>query len=89
MFYLYPAWGSDTAGTWKDDLYTMEVVFMDTLLVTVPFPALVKLTKKEQFSMITDSEAILKATRFARVSTRTQQEISMMFCSRVLQSSIH
>jgi len=34
---IYPAWGSDTPGTWVDDLYTMEVVFMDTLIATVPF----------------------------------------------------
>jgi AAA+ superfamily predicted ATPase len=37
VYYTYPAWGSDTPGTWKNDTYTMEVVFMDTLIATVPF----------------------------------------------------
>jgi hypothetical protein len=34
---IYPSWGSDTPGTWKNDTYTMEVVFMDNLIATVPF----------------------------------------------------
>ena len=36
-YFLYPAWGSDAPGIWKNDTYTMEVVFMDTLIATVPF----------------------------------------------------
>lgn len=34
---VYPAWGSDTPGTWKDEGYTMEVVFMDKLVATTTF----------------------------------------------------
>lgn len=34
---VYPSWGSESPGTWKDDTYTLEVVFMDTLIATVPF----------------------------------------------------
>ena len=30
-------WGSTTVGGWKDDHYTVEVVFMDTLVALVPF----------------------------------------------------
>ncbi len=37
LFTTYPAWGSDTPGIWRDDSYTMEVVFLDTLIATVPF----------------------------------------------------
>lgn len=38
QFYtLYPAWGSDLPGSWKDEMYTLEVVFLDTLIATVPF----------------------------------------------------
>ncbi len=37
LYTLYPAWGSETPGTWKDDAYIMEVVFMDQLIATVPF----------------------------------------------------
>lgn len=34
---IYPGWGGDTPGRWDNDLYTMEVVFLDQLLATVPF----------------------------------------------------
>jgi hypothetical protein len=37
LYTIFPSWGSDTAGTWKNDTYTMEVVFMDNLIATVPF----------------------------------------------------
>lgn len=30
-------WGSDTKGTWFEDAYTCELVFMDTLIAVVPF----------------------------------------------------
>jgi AAA+ superfamily predicted ATPase len=36
-FTLYPAWGSETPGTWKDESYTMEVVFLDNLVATTAF----------------------------------------------------
>ncbi|HZY78206.1 MAG TPA: AAA family ATPase [Cyclobacteriaceae bacterium] len=58
---LYPAWGSDTAGTWKDDTYTMEVVFMDNLIATVPF-RVGEAVEEGGVSIITDPDAMLKAT---------------------------
>ncbi len=30
-------WGSDETGTWKDDKYILDVVFMDTLVVSLSF----------------------------------------------------
>jgi hypothetical protein len=37
MYTIYPGWGGDTPGRWKNDSYTMEAVFMDNLIATVPF----------------------------------------------------
>lgn len=37
LYTVYPSWGNDVVGTWKNDTYVMEVVFMDNLLATVPF----------------------------------------------------
>ncbi len=37
LFTFDSGWGSETAGTWKDDKYTVEIVFMDTLVALVPF----------------------------------------------------
>jgi SpoVK/Ycf46/Vps4 family AAA+-type ATPase len=61
LYYLYPAWGSDTPGTWKDDTYTMEVLFMDTLIATVPF-RVGEVNEEGSVSIITDSEAMFKTT---------------------------
>lgn len=30
-------WGTESSGSWKDDKYTAEIVFMDTLVALVPF----------------------------------------------------
>lgn len=37
VYTLFPGWGGDAPGRWKSDQYTMEVVFLDTLIATVPF----------------------------------------------------
>lgn len=36
-FILFPGWGGETPGRWSKDYYTMEIVFLDKLLATVPF----------------------------------------------------
>lgn len=58
LYTLYPAWGSDTPGTWVDDLYTMEVVFMDNLIATVPF-RVGEAPEEGSVSVITDVSKIL------------------------------
>lgn len=30
-------WGSKEGGTWRDDKYTVEIIFMDTLIAIIPF----------------------------------------------------
>lgn len=37
VFTFDAGWGSEAAGSWKDDKYTVEIVFMDTLVAMVPF----------------------------------------------------
>jgi AAA+ superfamily predicted ATPase len=37
VYTLFPGWGGESPGRWSQDFYTMEVVFMDKLLATVPF----------------------------------------------------
>ena len=37
IYTIHPGWGGDTPGRWKSDSYSMEVVFMDNLIATVPF----------------------------------------------------
>ncbi len=37
VFEVSEGWGSDKAGGWKDNKYTVEIVFMDTLVAVAPF----------------------------------------------------
>ncbi len=37
VYTIFPGWGGDAPGRWKSDMYTMEVVFLDTLIAAVPF----------------------------------------------------
>jgi len=34
---LYAGWGNDTPGRWSNDNYSLEIVFMDNLIATVPY----------------------------------------------------
>lgn len=59
VYNLYPSWGSDSPGTWKDDAYTMEVVVMDTLIATVPF-RVGDVSEEGAVSVITDAGNVAK-----------------------------
>ena len=84
---LYPAWGSDAAGTWKDDTYTMEVVFMDNLIATVPF-RVGDVNEEGAVSIITDAEKMLKGQQ-PRPPLNQATRASTIFCSKASPSSTH
>jgi hypothetical protein len=70
VYTCYPGWGGDTPGRWNSDSYTMEVVFMDRLIATIPF--LVGDTFEEgQVVTLTDVGQVLKQTAQAAASTST------------------
>ncbi|HXC03975.1 MAG TPA: AAA family ATPase, partial [Bacteroidia bacterium] len=71
------AWGTDTPGSWKDDKYTVEIVFMDTLLAVIPFetgaedvPGTV-----EVLTGTTGSATILKQEENPTVQPETLEEL--------------
>ena len=37
VYTVYAGWGGESPGRWKSDSYTMEVVFLDNLIATIPF----------------------------------------------------
>lgn len=37
IYTAYAGWGSPVAGTWFNDSYNLEIMFMDTLIATIPF----------------------------------------------------
>jgi AAA+ superfamily predicted ATPase len=56
---VHAGWGGDSPGRWKSDAYTVEVVFMDNLIATVPFQ--VGETFEEGVaSLITDTGQLFK-----------------------------
>lgn len=61
LYTVYPSWGSDTPGTWKDDAYTLEVVFMDALIATVPF-RVGEQAAEGQVRVITDPSLVIDHT---------------------------
>lgn len=53
-------WGNDTPGSWKDDKYSLEIVFMDTLIASVTFESVA--TEEEG-----EPELFLGTPQFAKV----------------------
>jgi AAA+ superfamily predicted ATPase len=61
LYTVYPAWGSDSPGTWKNDTYTMEIVFMDTLIASVVFNV-EEAFEEGNVNVATDTFQVLKQT---------------------------
>ncbi|GHN00645.1 hypothetical protein WSM22_21340 [Cytophagales bacterium WSM2-2] len=59
IYTINPGWGGDTPGRWKSDSYTMEVIFMDTLIATVPFQV-GDAFDEGQAAVITDTAQLFK-----------------------------
>ncbi len=72
---LYPGWGSETAGRWKNDFYSMEAVFLDTLIATVPFKV-GEVFEEGQVPLITDADQLIKqASQSTSIAGKTQDDI--------------
>lgn len=54
VFSVNAGWGSADAGTWVEDNYTMEVVFMDEVVAVIPFSI-----SKKDIERISEYEALL------------------------------
>lgn len=37
VYTIFNGWGGNTPGRWESDAYTLEIIFMDNLIATVPF----------------------------------------------------
>ena len=75
---IYPGWGGDTPGTWKGDLYTMEVVFMDTLIATVAFEVGDK-SEEGGVAVITDLGKILQQATQSISSSANKELDDILF----------
>ncbi|MCK6616415.1 MAG: AAA family ATPase [Cyclobacteriaceae bacterium] len=68
VYNLYPSWGNDVPGSWKTDTYTMEVVFMDTLIASVVFQV-GDSAQEGTVALITDPNQFAKSTTLANPLT--------------------
>ncbi|MFN4082391.1 MAG: AAA family ATPase [Bacteroidia bacterium] len=57
-------WGSDTKGTWGSDEYTVEIIFMDQIIISTPFEV------GEEF--IEEGRTIIKEPKIKSVQAKTK-----------------
>lgn len=59
VYTIYAGWGSEVPGRWKNDAYTVEIVFMDNLIATVPF-TMGATNEEGESTMITNIGQVMK-----------------------------
>jgi SpoVK/Ycf46/Vps4 family AAA+-type ATPase len=76
IYTIHPGWGGDTPGRWKSDSYSMEVVFMDSLIATVPFQV-GETFDEGQAAVITDTTKLFSsaATSVAPSSNKSLDDV--------------
>lgn len=77
VYTIYPGWGGEAPGRWKSDAYTMEVVFMDSLIATVPFQ--VGETFEEGAATILDSTQTVKQSTQAATTSANKTLDDILF----------
>jgi AAA+ superfamily predicted ATPase len=74
---IHAGWGGETPGRWAADSYTLEIVFMENIIATVPF--LVGEAHEEgQSAVITDIGQIIKQAAGTTSNTPTQSHDDLL-----------
>ncbi len=68
LYSAYASWGSEYAGTWLKDTFTLEVIFLDNLIATIPFEV-GEVFEEGTVALITEPTQLIKSDG----STETQQ----------------
>ncbi len=68
VYTAYASWGNQVPGSWMDDSYTLEVIFMDTRIATIPFQV-GDAFEEGAPDVITDKQPFLKQTTHLTSST--------------------
>lgn len=74
IYTLDPSWGSEVPGSWKNDSYTLEVVFMDTLIATVPFQV-GEAIQEGNVNVLTNAADLVKATAAQPAASSTNKPL--------------
>jgi SpoVK/Ycf46/Vps4 family AAA+-type ATPase len=78
VYTLYPGWGNNAPGRWGNDNYTVEVVFLDNLLATVPFSIGERLIEGNP-TIISGQEIISKAMQPNTASNATKTNEDLLY----------
>ena len=72
----FAGWGNQVPGSWHNDMYTVEILFLDTLLATIPFQV-GDAVEEGHVQVITDRDQMLnvKAAVAAEADNRTPEMI--------------
>lgn len=76
IYSAFAGWGNQVPGSWHNDVYTVEIIFLDTLLATVPF-TVGDMTEEGHVQVITEKDQMMniKAAANAGPDTRTLETI--------------
>ncbi len=78
IYTIYAGWGGDTPGRWSNDNYTLEVVFLDNIIATIPFPIADKF-EEGGVSMITDSGQVIKQAAAASQNNTNKNPDDLLY----------
>lgn len=79
LIYTFDAgWGSESAGSWKDDKYTVEIVFMDTLVALVPFIMGDSSEEGVMTPMVTSEQVLTEANRINADPEKPEETIDQL-----------
>lgn len=76
VYPLYASWGNQNPGTWFKDSYTLEVIFLDQLIATIPFEV-GDVFGEGEVEVITDMEQMIRHAAGGEGGTKakTNEEI--------------
>jgi SpoVK/Ycf46/Vps4 family AAA+-type ATPase len=79
LIYTFDAgWGSESAGSWKDDKYTVEIVFMDTLVALVPFEMGDNCEEGVMTPLISTEQVLTEATTITAEPSKPEETIDQL-----------
>jgi AAA+ superfamily predicted ATPase len=71
---LFPSWGSEAPGRWKNDLYSLEAIFMDSLVAIIPFQV-GEVAEEGDPNLILDAGQILSQASSSSKSNHKENEL--------------
>lgn len=74
VYTVWNGWGGDTPGRWNNDAYTLEIVFMDNLIATVPFE-MGDAFEDGEVSMVTDKGQVVGQASKASTASETLDDL--------------